>query len=134
MWDQPGAYLGDFLARAGADWHHSEWDFRKVIAAGAAKVHLGRAVHPLSRRQLSDWLFPLVVDCHRGRRPLGCCGSIELRGLICLLDRQRFLLFAAWVPKNVTGILAGAPRSTDSPAVEYEHRQTGSIEPNQPLQ
>jgi hypothetical protein len=40
VWDQPGAYLGDFLARAGADWHHSGWDFRKVIAAGAAKVHL----------------------------------------------------------------------------------------------
>jgi hypothetical protein len=39
-WDQPGAYLSDFLARAGADWHHSEWDFRKVIAAGPAKVHL----------------------------------------------------------------------------------------------
>ena len=34
------AYLGDFFARAGADWHHSGWDFRKVIAAGAAKVHL----------------------------------------------------------------------------------------------
>ena len=40
VWDQPGAYLGDFLAQAGADWHHSGWDFRKVIAAGAAKVHL----------------------------------------------------------------------------------------------
>jgi hypothetical protein len=40
VWDQPGSYLGDFLARAGADWHHSAWDFRKVIAAGAAKVHL----------------------------------------------------------------------------------------------
>ena len=40
VWDQPVAYLGDFLARAGADWHHSEWDFRKVIAAGPAKVHL----------------------------------------------------------------------------------------------
>ena len=40
VWDQPGAYLSDFLARAGADWHHSEWDFRKVIAAGPAKVHL----------------------------------------------------------------------------------------------
>jgi len=35
-----GAYLGDFLARAGRDWHHSGWDFRKVIAAGAAKVRL----------------------------------------------------------------------------------------------
>jgi hypothetical protein len=40
VWDQPGSYLGDFLARAGADWHHSAWDFRKVIAAGKAKVHL----------------------------------------------------------------------------------------------
>jgi hypothetical protein len=40
IWDRPGAYLGDFLARAGADGHHSEWDFRKVIAPGTAKVHL----------------------------------------------------------------------------------------------
>ena len=40
VWDRPDGYLSDFLARAGADWHHSEWDFRKVIAAGAAKVHL----------------------------------------------------------------------------------------------
>ena len=40
VWDQPSAYFGDFLARAGADWHHSEWDFRNVIAAGVDKVHL----------------------------------------------------------------------------------------------
>jgi hypothetical protein len=40
VWDGPGDYLGDFLARAGADWNYSEWDFRKVIVAGAAKVHL----------------------------------------------------------------------------------------------
>jgi hypothetical protein len=40
VWDQPGSYLGDFRARAGADWHHSEWDFRNVIAAGPKKVHL----------------------------------------------------------------------------------------------
>jgi hypothetical protein len=40
VWDRPVAYLGDFLARAGAGWHHSGWDFRRVIAAGAAKVHL----------------------------------------------------------------------------------------------
>jgi hypothetical protein len=37
---RPGFSLGDFLARAGADWHHSGWDFRKVIAAGPRKVHL----------------------------------------------------------------------------------------------
>lgn len=40
VWDRPGTYLGDFRARAGADWHHSEWDFRNVIAAEPAKVHL----------------------------------------------------------------------------------------------
>ena len=40
VWDRPGAYLGDFLVRAGADWHHSEWDFRRAIVAGATKVHL----------------------------------------------------------------------------------------------
>src|SRR6266567_3547514 len=34
------AVLGDFLTRAGADWHHSEWDSREVIAAGPTKVHL----------------------------------------------------------------------------------------------
>jgi len=116
VWDQSGAYLGDFLGRAGADWHHSEWDFRKVIAAGAAKVHLGRAVHPLSRRQLSDWLFPLVVDRHRGRRPLGRGGSVELRGLICVRDRQGF--FASWLLGMLLAPLVSSPRSADSGVVD----------------
>jgi hypothetical protein len=40
IWETPGPYLGDFLARAGADWHHSDWDFRKLIAGGPTKVHL----------------------------------------------------------------------------------------------
>jgi len=40
VWDEPAPYLGDFRARAGAGWHHSGWDFRKIIAAGASKVHL----------------------------------------------------------------------------------------------
>jgi len=40
VWQTPGPYLGDFLVRAGPDWHHSAWDFRNVIAAGPAKVHL----------------------------------------------------------------------------------------------
>jgi hypothetical protein len=40
VWDRPGPYLGEFLARAGDSWHHSEWDFRRIIAAGPAKVHL----------------------------------------------------------------------------------------------
>ena len=40
IWEGPESYLKDFYARAGEGWHHSAWDFRKVIAAGADKVHL----------------------------------------------------------------------------------------------
>ena len=40
IWEIPGPYLVDFHGRAGADWHHSAWDFRNLIAAGPAKVHL----------------------------------------------------------------------------------------------
>jgi hypothetical protein len=40
VWETPGPYLGDFHRRAGADWHHSAWDFREIIAGGQAKVHL----------------------------------------------------------------------------------------------
>jgi hypothetical protein len=41
VWDQPGSYLGDFRARAGAEWHHSEWDFRNVIARSARSARCG---------------------------------------------------------------------------------------------
>jgi hypothetical protein len=40
VWEKPAGYLKDFYARAGADWHHSAWDFRKPVAAEADKVHL----------------------------------------------------------------------------------------------
>jgi hypothetical protein len=40
VWERPDNYLADFYARAGADWHHSTWDFRNVISAGPDKVHL----------------------------------------------------------------------------------------------
>ena len=41
VWDEPDdSYLAGFYARAGADWHRTEWDFRRVIAAGEEKVHL----------------------------------------------------------------------------------------------
>ena len=40
VWERPGSYLKDFYSRAGADWHHSAWDFRIVIAVGPDKVHL----------------------------------------------------------------------------------------------
>jgi hypothetical protein len=69
LWDQPGADLGDFLARAGADWHHSQWDFRRVIAAGPAKVHLDvqftryRANNSVIGSFRSLW----IVTEHRGR-------------------------------------------------------------------
>jgi hypothetical protein len=41
VWDEPDAsYFAGFLARAGEGWHHTNWDFRRVIAAGPEKVHL----------------------------------------------------------------------------------------------
>ena len=39
-WETPETYHADFLARAGDGWHHSAWDFRRLIAASADKVHL----------------------------------------------------------------------------------------------
>lgn len=39
VWEKPGSYFADFRARAGAQWHHSAWDFRRVVAAGPDKVH-----------------------------------------------------------------------------------------------
>ena len=82
VWDQPGAYLGDFLARAGADWHHSAWDFRHVIAAGLAKVHLDvqftryRADNSVIGSFRSLW----IVTEDGGA--LGSGGAVELRRLI----------------------------------------------------
>jgi len=40
VWQGPESYFADFLARAGDGWHHSAWDRRTPIAAGADKVHL----------------------------------------------------------------------------------------------
>jgi hypothetical protein len=34
------SYFAGFLARAGDGWHHTAWDFRRVIVAGPEKVHL----------------------------------------------------------------------------------------------
>jgi hypothetical protein len=41
VWDKPDdTYLAGFYARAGEGWHHTAWDFRRVIVAGPEKVHL----------------------------------------------------------------------------------------------
>ena len=40
VWEKPDdSYFAGFLARAGDGWHHTEWDFRRVIVAGLEKVH-----------------------------------------------------------------------------------------------
>lgn len=39
-WDGPAAYFGDFLARAGDGWHHSDLDSVDVVAVSPDKVHL----------------------------------------------------------------------------------------------
>jgi hypothetical protein len=69
VWDRPGAYLGDFRARAGAGWHYSQWDFRNVIAAGPAKVHLDvqftryRADNSVIGSFRSLWTVPKSGGC-----------------------------------------------------------------------
>ena len=69
VWETPGAYFGDFLARAGVDWHHSAWDFRNPIAAGPAKAHLDvqftryRADNSVLGRFRSLW----IVTMQEGR-------------------------------------------------------------------
>lgn len=40
VWERPDSYLADFHARAGADWHHTAWTSRDVVAAVPDKVHL----------------------------------------------------------------------------------------------
>jgi hypothetical protein len=40
IWEGPERYFADFRERAGGEWHHSAWDFRRVIAASPDKVHL----------------------------------------------------------------------------------------------
>jgi len=40
VWEKPDSYFADFRSRAGGDWHHSAWDFRRVVAAGHDKVHV----------------------------------------------------------------------------------------------
>lgn len=39
VWETPDSYHADFYKRVGPDWHHTYWDFRKVIAAGPDKIH-----------------------------------------------------------------------------------------------
>ena len=39
VWDNADTYLADFHARAGGDWHHSEWDFHEPFAWSEDKVH-----------------------------------------------------------------------------------------------
>ena len=74
----------DFLARAGADWHHSEWDFRKVIAAGEAKVHLDvqftryRADNSVIGSFRSLWIVTRTMAAGPWRR--GRASQIDHRG------------------------------------------------------
>ena len=40
IWDDQTCYLADFLARAGASWHRSEFADIRVVRAASEKVHL----------------------------------------------------------------------------------------------
>jgi len=85
LWDQPGTYLGDFFARAGLDWHHNGWDFRKVIAAGAAKVHLDVQFtrYRVDNSVIGSFRSLWIVTKDGGR--WGRRSAVELCGLVCMI-------------------------------------------------
>ena len=66
VWEGPGSYFADFLARAGDGWHHSAWEKRVPVAAAADKVHLDvsfaryRADGSLLGRFGSLWVVSLL--------------------------------------------------------------------------
>ena len=58
VWNEPDdSYLSGFYARAGEGWHHTEWDFRRVIAAGPEKV--GKNFYERSLKQRDQGGAPL---------------------------------------------------------------------------
>jgi hypothetical protein len=69
VWESPETYLDDFHARAGAGWHHSTWDFRNVIAAGADKVHFDVQFtrYRADGSALGSYRSLWVVSCIDGR-------------------------------------------------------------------
>ena len=62
-WETPDHYISDFLARAGADWSHSQFTDIKVLQASDIKVHLDaeirryRADNSLITRFRSLWVI-----------------------------------------------------------------------------
>jgi hypothetical protein len=66
VWERPDSYLADFRARAGADWHHTTWDFQNPIAASSDKVHFDaqftryRADGSVLGRYRSIWVVALI--------------------------------------------------------------------------
>lgn len=80
--ETPDTYHADFFKRVPDDWSHTLWDFRNVIAAGADKIRLRRAVHALPDRRIGDRQLPIAVDRCETRRALGRAGALDLCGLM----------------------------------------------------
>src|SRR5271166_521483 len=74
IWERLDNYLEDFHARAGNEWHHSAWDFRKPIGSGSDKVHLGAC--PDYRR----WYDVTKVGRAWAARNEGVLGLLSCRG------------------------------------------------------
>jgi len=69
VWDSPGHYFTDFLARAGDDWHHSAWTSQVPIAATAQKVHLDVTFtrYRADGSQLGSFRSLWILACLEGR-------------------------------------------------------------------
>jgi hypothetical protein len=98
IWDQPGAYLGDFFARAGADWHHSAWDFRKIIVAGLAKVH----VDVQFTRYRAD-NSAMARSAHYGSSPRPTDAGPWRRARTLRINRRGFRLKGSWTRDTEDG-------------------------------
>ena len=66
IWERPDSYLADFHARAGKDWHHTNWDFQNPIASSSDKVHFDaqftryRADGSVIGQYRSIWVVSLI--------------------------------------------------------------------------
>jgi len=67
-WETPDHYISDFLARASADWSHSQFTDIQVLQASDNKVHLDaeirryRADNSLITRFRSLWVIVQIND------------------------------------------------------------------------
>ena len=69
IWDSEDTYFGDFLARAGGDWHHSAFADIRMLRAAADKVHLDAEIRRFAAdgSLITSFRSLWVITCEAGR-------------------------------------------------------------------